>query len=281
MRKVVRTRIFTVVLTSLILLALILLSSFPGSPLNHLTSPVSAIFKPIQSSFRSVTGNISDFWISLTDGMSIRQENEKLAQENAQLKNKVSQLEAAGRNYEELKTALQLKDKFDRYEIAGARILTRELGTWFDVFKIGSGTADGITITESESFAVVDAQSRLIGRVLSSDLTTAKVLPLLHEGFAVSARVNEVNGAIVRLRGDIELKENNLCVADQIPSSSDLRIGDELVTSGLGGLFPEGILIGSIIEFRDDAAGRKIAIVRPSVDFDNMSVVFIMKGLQS
>jgi rod shape-determining protein MreC len=213
--------------------------------------------------------------------MSIRQENEKLAQENAQLKNKVSQLEAAGRNYEELKTALQLKDKFDRYEIAGARILTRELGTWFDVFKIGSGTVDGITITESESFAVVDAQSRLIGRVLSSDLTTAKVLPLLHEGFAVSARVNEVNGAIVRLRGDIELKENNLCVADQIPSSSDLRIGDELVTSGLGGLFPEGILIGSIIEFRDDAAGRKIAIVRPSVDFDNMSVVFIMKGLQS
>lgn len=280
MRKVVRTRIFTVVLTSLILVALILLSSFPGSPLNHLTTPVSALFKPVQTGFRTAADNVAGFWQSLTDGIRIRDENKQLLQDNAQLRNQVAQLEAAGRNYEELKDALQLKDQFDRYEIAGARVMTRELGTWFDVYKIDMGTSDGLAVSDTISYAVVDSQSRLIGRVLSADLTTAKILPMLHEGFSVSARVNEVNGAIVRMRGDLVLKNSGLCMIDQIPASADLRIGDQLVTSGLGGLFPEGIIIGEIIEITDDNSGRRTAVVKPLADYENLSVVFVMKGRQ-
>jgi rod shape-determining protein MreC len=279
LRKIVRTKIFTVVLISLVLVTLILLSSFPGSPLNHLTSPVSALFSPIQTTINKASDNISGFWLSLTDGISIRNENEILRQENAALRNQVAQLEESGRQYEELKNAFNLKDEFDRLEIIGARVMTREIGSWFDVIKIDLGTRDGLTVSENQSFAVVDSESRLVGRVLSSDLTTAKILPLLHEGFAVSARIDEINGAIVRLRGDIDLKNEGLCVIDQIPASAGVRVGDKLKTSGLGGLFPAGILIGEVVEVNSDRMpGQYTALVKPASELDNISVVFVMKG---
>lgn len=279
MRKIVRTRIFTAVLISLVLVTLILLSSFPGSPLNHITSPFSAVFSPVQSAFNGASDKITGFWQSLTDGISIRNKNEQLIQENAALRNQVTQLQEAGRQYEELKNAFQLKDEFDRFEIIGARVMTREVGSWFDVIKIDLGTRDGLIVAENQSFAVVDSESRLVGRVLSSDLTTSKVLPLLHEGFSVSARIDEINGAIVRLRGDIDLKSEGLCVIDQIPASADIRVGDKLKTSGLGGLFPAGIEIGKVVEIKNDSMpGQYTAIVEPVTELDNISVVFVMKG---
>lgn len=279
MRKIVRTRIFTAVLISLILVTLILFSSFPGSPLNHLTSPLSVVMLPIQKTFSNAADKVTGFWDSLTDGISIRNENKSLQLENAALRNQVTQLQEAGRQYEELKLALQLKDEFDRFEIIGARVLTREIGSWFDVFKIDLGTRDGLSVSENQSFAVVDAESRLVGRVLSSDLTTAKILPLLHEGFSVSARVDEINGAIVRLRGDIDLKSEGLCIIDQIPASADIRVGDKLKTSGMGGLFPAGIDIGVVVEVKsDNLPGQYTAVVKPSSEIDNVSVVFVMKG---
>lgn len=279
MRKIVRTRIFTIVLTSLILITIVLLSSFPGSPLNHLTSPLSAVFEPIQTGFSRAVGNVTGFWQSLTDAAAIRLENERLLQENASLRNDVAQLQEAGRQYNELKSALQLRDEFDRYEIVGSRVMTREIGSWFDVFKIDQGTRDGLIVTETMSFAVVDAESRLVGRILSSDLTTAKVLPLLHEGFSVSARVDDVNGAIVRLRGDIDYKSSGLCIIDQIPASAFLRVGDVLKTSGLGGLFPAGIVIGEVVEIRDESIpGQRTAVVRPAAELDKLTAVFVMKG---
>lgn len=279
MRKIVRNRIFSIVLTTLILFALLVLSSLPGSPLNQLTSPFSAVLEPVQKGLTGAYDGISGFFSALDDGMKLRQDNVRLEEENAGLRNEISQLEEAGRQYQALKEALQLKDNYDRYEIIGGRVMTREIGSWFDIFRIDLGSRDGLTVTETVSFAVVDAQSRLIGRVLSTDLTSAKILPLMHQGFSVSAQVNQVNGSILRVRGDLDLKEDGLCLVDQIPAGTSLHVGDEIVTSGSGGLFPSGILIGTISEIDDAAiAGQKTAILQPAADLDSLSVVFVMRG---
>ena len=91
----------------------------------------------------------------------------------------------------------------------------------------------------------------LVGRVMTTDKDSSKILPLLHEGFTVSAKVNEVNGATVLVSGDITLKSEGLCVVTRIPSNIILKPGQELVTSGEGGLFPAGIPIGVIESFDD------------------------------
>ncbi|MDD2533572.1 MAG: rod shape-determining protein MreC [Eubacteriales bacterium] len=274
-----RSRVYLVVIVTIGLIALILLSSFPGSPLNQLTSPFSIVLEPVQKVVLNFANGVQTGAMSIFKGVQIRRENEQLLLENAKLRNEVAQLAAAGRQYDELKSALKLKDTYDRYEIIGGRLMTREIGEWFDVFRIDIGSQDGLKVTETLSYAVVDAQSRLVGRVLSTDMTSAKILPVLHEGFSVSGKLNSVNGALLRVRGDYDLKNDGYCIVDQIPMTASLHEGDVIVSSGLGGLFPAGIEIGKIIEIRNASSLlNRQAVLQPSVDLQNVSVVFVMKG---
>ena len=211
--------------------------------------------------------------------MALRDENRDLRLENAALRNQVAQLEEAGRQYEQLKDAFKMKDQFAGYDLIGGRLLTREIGTWFDVFRIDVGTTDGVTVTETLTFAVVDAQSNLIGRVLSTDAVSAKILPVLHEGFAVSGKVNEVGGSLLRVRGDIDLKPQGLCLIDQIPANATIEIGDEIVSSGIGGLFPAGVPIGRVVNVIEaDARDQRQAWLEPYAQLDELETVFVMIG---
>jgi rod shape-determining protein MreC len=277
--KLFRNRIFTVVFITLLLMAVVLLSSLPGSPLNFLTSPVSAALEPVQKGLSSAVDWVTGLYESIADGTAIRQQNQKLLADNAALLSKIAQLEEAGRQYEELKDAFKLKDRFDAYEIIGGRVMTREIGSWFDVFRIDVGSRDGVVVSETHSFAVVDAESQLVGRLISTDTSSAKVLPLLHEGFSISAKLNNVNSPLFRLRGDLDLKAQGLCLIDQIPSNASLKIGDEVISSGAGGLFPAGIAIGKIVKIIDaDSRNQRQAYLKPYVDLENLSTVFVMKG---
>lgn len=279
MRHLFQNKILIVVFTTLLLLTFIILSSIPGSFLNILTSPVSIVLGPVQNAVYGMVTRTGDVYASFREGLEIRGLNRKLQDENAALRNQITQLEEAGRQYDGLKAAFQLKDRYSNYAIVGSRILTRDMGAWFDIFRIDSGQNDGIAVTETTSFAVVDAESRLVGRVLASDLTTSRILPLLHEGFAMSAKVNSAAGALVRVRGDLDLKAQGLCAVDRIPSAAVIRAGDEIITSGEGGLFPGGLPIGKVVEVRD-AGTRQIrtAILKPYVDLENLETIFIMKG---
>ena len=279
MPKFFQNRIFTVVFVTLLLVAVVLLSSLPGSPLSFLTSPVSGVLEPVQKGFANASDWVTGLYESISDGIAIREENKLLNEENAQLRNQIAQLEEAGRQYAELKAAFNLKDRFDAYEIIGCRIMTREIGSWFDVFRIDAGSRDGIAVSETQSFAVVDAESHLIGRLISNDTSSAKVLPLLHEGFAVSAKINSVSSPLFRVRGDLDLKEQGLCLIDQIPANASLKVGDEVISSGAGGLFPAGIVIGKIVQIIDnDARNQRQAYLLPYADLQNLSTVFVMKG---
>jgi rod shape-determining protein MreC len=116
----------------------------------------------------------------------------------------------------------------------------------------------------------------LVGRVMTTDLDSSKILPLLHEGFTVSAKVNVVNGATVMVSGDITLKNDGLCVVTRIPANVELHPGDELVTSGEGGLFPAGIPIGTIESFDNSDPNNPKATMRPYAVISDIKDVFIM-----
>ena len=116
----------------------------------------------------------------------------------------------------------------------------------------------------------------LVGRVIETSDTESRVLPLLHEGFAVAGKVNAVNGATFMVLGDAELKRQGLCLVTDIDPDVRLEPGMEIVTSGDGGLFPEGIPIG-VIETVDNSNPLEItATLRPYSQIGKLEDVFIM-----
>jgi rod shape-determining protein MreC len=275
-QKLLSNRLFLLILTTLLILSLIIFSSIPGNPLNRLTAPVSAVLDPVQKLVRDAGNRVSDFFTAINEGVELRQENDLLKKQNAELQYQVQQGEEASLRWQELKDAFHIKDSFENYEIYGTTILTREADEWFNIIRVDVGSDNGIEIKGDNSYAVVDVQMHLVGRIMSTDLTSSKVLPILHEGFAVSAKVNEVNGAVVHIHGEFELKNDGLCKVDQIPANVELKVGDELVTSGVGGFFPAGIPIGVIESVVYTSELDRYATLRPYTQIAGLRDLFVL-----
>jgi len=277
LRKLLANKVFILILVTLLIVAVIIFDKIPGSPVENITTPVSVILDPVQKLMQGTGNKISDFFTAVSDGISIRQENADLKKQIAELEYEVQQGKEAAIRWQELKDAFFIKDSFENYDIHGSSILTREADEWFSVIRIDAGSSNGIQISDiNPSYAVVDAQMNLVGRIQSTDVSSSKVLPVLHEGFTVSAKVNTVNGAIVTVHGEVELKENGLCKVDQIPDQVSLQVGDVLVTSGDGGLFPAGIPVGVIMSVDNSSLLNRYATLKPYVDISSLKDVFIM-----
>ncbi len=276
MRRLFANKWFIIALVALFLVALIIFGAIPNSPLNKVLTPLRAVANPVQGGIKTVGTKIDDYWAAISDGVAIRKQNVELSEEIARLQHEVSKNEEAILRYEELKDAFHIKDTFSDYDIFGSSVLSREADEWFSVIRINVGKDDGLELTGNNSYAVVDTQSNLIGRVIETNNSDSKVLPLLHEGFTVNGKVNEVNGAVIIISGDASLKRKGLCLVTGIDDSVVLEVGDEIVTSGDGGLFPQGIPIGTI-ESVDDSDPLNIkATLKPYAKIDDLKDVFIM-----
>ena len=276
MKKLLKSKWFIALIVLLVLAAFAVLSLLPGSPVKKLLKPVQLVTSPAQSGVKKAGDTLSDFWSAITDGIAIREENEALKAQIADLRYQLTQNEEAALRYEELKDALHIKDMFSNYDIYGASILSRESDEWFSTIRLNAGTADGIVLEEGNSYPVLDVEMNLVGRVIETSDTESRVLPLLHEGFAVAGKVNVVNGATFMVIGDAELKRYGLCLVKDIDPDVHLEPGMEIVTSGDGGLFPEGIPIGVIQSVDNSNALAVTATLKPYSQIGRLEDVFIM-----
>ena len=276
MRRLLTNKRFLTVVSLLIILAVIILGSLPGSPLNAVLKPIGAIVNPIQKVVKYSGNSIDSFWAALTDGIAIRNENEQLRAEIAELQYQLNQNEEAAIRYEELQEAFHIREVFSNYDIFGASVLSRESDEWFSVIRVGAGNSDGIYLEQGQSLAVVDVRMNLVGRVIEVNEDDSDILLLLHEGFQVSGKVNAVNGATFLIVGDASLKQQGLCLVTGIDPDTIPNVGDEIVTSGDGGLFPQGIPIG-VIESVDTSNELNItATLRPYSNIEDLNDIFIM-----
>ncbi|MCR5489132.1 MAG: rod shape-determining protein MreC [Saccharofermentans sp.] len=276
MKRLLKTKWFIVLAVSLLLIAGIILSFVPGSPLKAAVGLASNAVSPAQKGVKTTGNAFSNFWSALTDGIAIREENKALKEEIADLKYRLNQYEEAAIRYEELKGAFHIRDTFSNYDIYGATILSREADEWFSVIRINAGKNEGIVLEQGQSYPVVDVEMNLVGRVIETEGSTSKVLPLLHEGFSVAGKVNEVNGASVIISGDSVLKRSGLCRVKSFDKGVKLEPGTVIVTSGEGGLFPEGIPIGTISSVDYSSPSEVTATLRPFSSIGELEDVFVM-----
>lgn len=278
MKKNKEKRLTIILVVVVLLLAIIAWAVTPGSWLNNLTTPFTGVYQPAASGVDQVGDKTVGFFESISDAMAIRDKNKNLEEENAALRQKVKDLEAENVKYQELKQALNIKDRFSGYEVRHAAVMSRSYGNLFDVFTINLGINDGLSQEFRTSYAVVDADMNLVGRINSIDQVGAKVLPLSSEGFAVIGKVNRSGGVVMRIHGDLALSHNGLCMVDGIPKTAVVQPGDEVVTDGSGGLFPPGLPIGTIVEVLTQENGEQIATLQPYARIGELTDVFVLVG---
>lgn len=235
--------------------------------LNWLESIGLKLFSPINRGITLVVDNTKNYLKAVAKFKRVEEENKELKekiemayQENAILKEKLIA-------YDRLKEMLDLKDTFS-YEMIPSLVISREPGNWFNSIIIDKGTTDGV----KKNMAVA-THLGLVGRVVSVDSRTAKILLILDQRSAVGGMTQRSRDI-----GVVKGSESNYCYIEYLSDDADVKIDDVVITSGLGSIFPKGIIIGKIAGIKRESHDlfQKV-IVKPEVDFTKLEEVFVVK----
>lgn len=274
MLRLFRNKALLLVLFTIIMLILIGFSSSQNSKINRINNLVSVPLTPIQRFFSYVGQRIDSGLSFLRDMKLIRLENEELKIRINELEKENRELLAYKEKNEQLRKALNLKDRFDDYEIIGGNVIAKDPGNWFNIFKIDVGERDGVM----NDLPVLSTGKSLVGRIMATDITSSKVITIIDEDSVLSGWISKAGGGPVRIRGDLALKEQGLCRMDYIPVDVNVEVGDVIETSGLGGIYPKGIVIGKVKEVRTASSELdRYAVIEPSTDFKRIEEVFVLK----
>lgn len=195
-----------------------------------------------------------------------RQDNIALLEENRRLLNTIVNLRETQEENIRLRKLLQFQEQFEFQSIV-ARVIAKDVSTEFRAIRINRGENAGIR----PNMPVVNSEG-LVGRVLRTTPTTADVVTILDLLSAVDA-IDKRS----RARGIVEGMTDEVCQLKFALRTDDIQPGDLLISSGLGGIFPKGVPVGSVAKVDRQPYGITQTVeVRPSVDFSKLEEVLII-----
>ena len=178
------------------------------------------------------------------------------------------------RQLEALKEELNITYTLSDYEYLNATVISRNVGYWYNKITIDKGTYNGV----KKDMVVINSNG-LIGKVIRTTTFTADVrlLTTSDTNNKISVHISNGDNNLYGLINGYDY-ENNILELEGISNTRDVNIGDYVYTSGLGGIFPSGILIGSVTEITTDSYDlAKIIKVKPASDFNNLNYISILK----
>ena len=218
--------------------------------------------------------HFAGFFENVKDLQNTYEENKELKSklnELAQLKANVQSLEDEN---EKLRDILDKEESLSDFEPFQATVIGRDPGRWNELVIINKGSTDGIEANMS-----VITSSGLIGKVKNSRQFTSTV-QLLSSNDPTNRVSAEVLGGDQIYHGQIEGfdREQEMLLLKRIPYEAKIEKGQIVQTSGLGGIFPSGLVIGTIEEVVPDEYGlTQTAFVKPGADFYDIEHVMVAK----
>lgn len=229
-------------LGAVILVALLLLS-LPTRVTSRLKLAVGSWFLPLFGLAGATQQIPADLASSVLPRRELLKQIDNLRNENQQLKSQAVQTAAVMRENDKLHALLNWKQTTP-WKLKLGNVVMRDAANWWFTVQIDLGSRDGIT----ENLPVI-TESGLVGRVSSVSLTRSQIVLVGDPNCRVSATVE--NGArdigVIIASDPLDNSRVNLTY---LASGANLKPGQNVVTSGLGGVFPKGIPLGQIVDSR-------------------------------
>ncbi len=238
-----------------------------GGPLSRFAYTVA---RPFQEAVFAVQSSAKGFWQSYVALIHVQEQNRRLKEELRQLRQERSVLlNKAGEN-RRLKKLLNLKST-DEFPSLVAQVIGDDAVGWYRTFLVNRGSDDGVLTNMSVTVA-----EGLVGRVVKSSGSMSQVLLITDPDLSVDCRV-----ARTRDRGVLTGSLDKGCTLRYIKLKSRIRAGDEVITSGLDGIFPRGLTVGTVKSVHRGGQGLFLeAVVIPAVDFSEVEEVLVVLGVR-
>jgi len=265
-----------IMLVAILLLGVLAFASSADRSVTWMESALGSVVQPVQTFAAKASNGIISFFQRVFKTTDADKELEQLRVRLAQLETAEEENERLKAENERLKELLNYTETLGDYQFVTATVIGNSQGVWFEVFTINAGRNKGI----EKNMAVVSS-SGLVGRVTEVGATWSKVTSIIDTSSEVSVMVERTRDVGIA-HGLFSINEDNQLELYYLPSGYDLVPGDVIVTSGMSDIFPKGILVGTVSEVErltaENAAGKRNAIIVPSVDFGHLEEVLVIVG---
>lgn len=219
-------------------------------------------------------GGIGEYFGSIK---ALRAENEALKNVNTALQKQISDMQGLSDENDELRKMLDLREKQTSIDMVAASVSAKDPSNWYSSLTINRGSDHGIKINQP----VVNSNRELVGRIVRVGGDWAEVVTILDTRSSVGATVKR-SKEIGIAEGNSELRVDGKCRLGYVERTADIAVGDFVETSGLGGIFPKGLVIGKIVEVHDEnATMSKAATIEPLADIVKLNEVFVITSYDS
>ena len=235
------------------------------------------IFKaPVQKAMSSTVNWFNTIYGYLFDYDSLLADNESLRTQLAEAQQAARDGISASEENVRLREALNLRAKHTDYELESSKVVLWSSSNWSSSFTISKGASSGIEYGDP----VITEYGALVGQVTELGETWATVSTLIDVDMSVGAFVGDT-GTSGMVRGEFALMKNKQAKLTFLAEGAQIFVGDEVLTSGQGGAFPQGLVIGTITAVQTEAGGQiEFGLVQPQCNFESLVQVFVIKSFE-
>lgn len=266
-----KSRSFFVLVTVLVLLCgipTILSAMGQGSMVKD---GVMAIVTPFSRGARALGEAFGGFGRYFSEFGRLEEENRILSDRVRELEAQVYDLTLLEEENAWMRAYLGAKRAHTDFTFCDANLIGSESGGHVSAFTLDRGTTSGIAV----GMPVV-TEDGVVGRVTEVGLTFSRVSTVINYDASIGAYI-ERSGEIGIVSGDFELRRDGLCLLEYLPFDADVEVGDTVTSSGLGSVYPRGLVIGEVTEITGDEYNHvKVAVVRPAADLTKLTKVMIL-----
>ncbi|MBN2428747.1 MAG: rod shape-determining protein MreC [Deltaproteobacteria bacterium] len=227
---------------------------------------VLEISAPFEMAFEYSVRSIRDWWTHYVWLVSTAERNRELEEENRQLRSDLLQIDEIRQSNERLRKLLDFREETSLPALP-ARVIAEDSTNWFHSIVIDKGSKDGIR----EGMPVVAAEG-VVGRIIRSSPHVARVL-LITDASSAVASLSQNNRARGVCRG-----QGGFLTLEFTLRQKEIKVGDRIVTSGTGGVFPKGVPLGNVVRIGRKSYGlfQSVTLV-PAVDFFSLEEVLVLR----
>lgn len=244
-------------------------STILSNGLSLLTTPLRSATKAIYS----VCSSVGDYFSDVKD---LKKENEQLKSENKLLADENATLSHLSKENESLYKALELKKERNDFKFINANIISKSSSGYTEIFTIDKGSFHGL----EKNMPIISDEGALLGIIYSVEATSARCKTILSYDVNVGV-YDEESGETGILSGSFETFGESKCVIGNLSDETLIKNGSRILTSGLGDVYPRGLVIGTVTSFIPDMGSHtKNAVVTPHPSSQDNDCILVITSFE-
>ena len=258
-----------------VIVAVILLGVICASVTNNASSPftsvIGTIFSPLQKVSAAIATSMDDVSSSFRSSTLYKAENAELRQEIQEYRKKLADYDEMKKKIDAYEKLYGIKQKNEDFKFSYGTIVSKDAADAYGSFVLNTGSVDGVSAGDPVIYG-----DYVVGVVKKVNFSTCVVQSILDPRVNIGAFESGTK-EYGYVSGDSKLYNKGLCKLSGLDTSTSIVSGGIVCTSGAGGVFPNGLIIGEVSAIKnDDVSSSYYAEIKPFVDIDEISDVFVI-----